>query len=58
MAVGAVCEAGERLWREKGSTGGSKPWESVIYKKQKAARTVCGEAQRAEQCGFRLLGTG
>jgi len=35
-----LCEARRRLWREKGSTGGSKPWESVVYKKQKAASTV------------------
>lgn len=47
MAVG-LCEAGERLQREKDSAGESKPWEFIIYKKQKAARTVCGEAQRAE----------
>lgn len=53
-----MCEAEERLWKEKGSAGGSKHWASVIYKKQKAARTDCEEAQRAEQSGFRLLGTG
>lgn len=57
MAVG-LCEAEERLWKEKGSAGRSKHWASVIYKKQKAARTDCEEAQRAGQSGFRLLGTG
>lgn len=47
MAVG-LCEAGERLGREQGSAGGSKPWESIICKKHKAARSICEEAQRAD----------
>lgn len=47
MAVG-LCEAGERLGREQGSTAGSKPWESKFCKKHKAARSVSEEAQRAD----------
>lgn len=44
-------EAGERLGREQGSRGGSKPWESKICKKHKAARSVSEETQRADS-GF------